>query len=164
MCDPGTLLIAATATQAIGTGVSALQAAGQSRYEAKVAERNAQLENESARNAEDRRKIEAQRQYRKLSQVQGQQQAAMAANGIDQGFGSALQVQRDTASMGAQDVQSIYDASAQEIRGFDINASNYRAKARGARMQATGALVKGALDVGSTVLGGAQRYAKYKAS
>jgi hypothetical protein len=162
MCGPA-LIIAATAVSAIGSGVSALQAASMSRYEAKIADRNAQLEGEAARSAADNGRIEAQRQYRKISQVQGQQAAAMAANGIDQSFGSAQQVQRDTAAMGAEDIQSIYDQTGQNIRGFDIRASNYRAQATGARRDATGALVKGIFDVGSTVLSGANQYSKLKA-
>lgn len=134
-----------------------------SRYEAKIADRNAALEQEAGRNAADNGRIEAQRQYRKLAAVQGAQQAAMAANGIDQSFGSALQVQSDTAAMGAEDVGSIYDQTAQQVRGFDINASNYKAKATGARKEASGALVKGVFDVGSTILSGANQYSKMKA-
>jgi hypothetical protein len=163
MCNPAVLIVAATAVAAAGQGVSAMSAASASRYEAKIADRNASLERESARNAADNGAIEAQRQYRKLAGLQGQQQAAMAANGVDLGFGSALQVQRDTAAMGAEDVKSIYDQTAQEVRGFDINASNYKAKAIAARQQAKGAMIKGAFDVGSTILSGATQYSKYKA-
>ncbi len=163
MCNPGALLIAATATQAVGTGVSALQAASMSRYQARVADRNAQLENEAARNAQEVGQRQAQRQYRQISQVQGAQQAAFGANGVDQGVGSALQVQRDTAAMGAEDIQSIYDQTYQNARGFEINAANYRARASASRREASAALVKGAFDIGSTVLGGAKQYQKYRA-
>lgn len=163
MCGPAALVIAATAVTAAGQGVSALQAASASRYEAKIAERNAGLERESARNAADNGVIEAQRQYRKIAGLQGQQQAAMAANGVDLGFGSALQVQRDTAAMGAEDISSIYDQTGQQVRGFDIRASNYRAQAISSRTAASNALVRGAFDVGSTILGGANQYSKLKA-
>lgn len=163
MCHPAALIIAATAVAAAGKGVSAMQAASMSRYEAKIADRNAALEREAGRNAADNGRIEAQRQYRKLSAVQGQQGAAMAANGIDQSFGSALQVQSDTAAMGAEDVGSIYRGTAQEVRGFDINASNFKAKAKAARKEGSNAMVRGAFDVASTVLSGASQYSKMKA-
>lgn len=163
MCNPAALIIASTAVAAAGAGVSAMSAASASRYEAKIAERNAGLERESARNAADNGAIEAQRQYRKIAQLQGSQQASMAANGVDLSFGSALQTQEDTAAMGAEDVKSIYNQTAQEVRGFDINASNYKVKAISARKVGKDAMIKGAFDVASTVLGGASQYSKMKA-
>ncbi len=162
MCDPGTLILASTAVAAIGSGVTAAQSAAMSRYEGKVADRNAQLTTQQARDAQDRTRIEAARLYRKAGQTGGQQRAAMAANGLDLGFGSALQVQQDTAMITAEDAGQIYKSGAEEVRGFDINAGNYRAKAQGARQAASAAIVKGVFDVGSSVLGGATQYSKYK--
>lgn len=154
------LLAVATAVKVAGTAFSALQAAASSRYEARVADRNAVLETEAARNAADVGRQEAIRQYRKIGQISGQQQTAIAANGIDTSFGSAVQVQEDTAAIGAEDVKSIYDQTYQNVRGFDINAANYKARARGARQAATGALIKGVFDVASTALDGATQYTK----
>lgn len=163
MCEPVTALtVAATAVAAAGSGVSAIQSASMQRYQARVADRNAGLSNEAARDAQDRNRIEAQRLYRKTGAVAGQQNAAMAANGIDLGFGSALQVQQDTAAIGAEDVSQLYRSGYQETRGFEISASNDRAQAAGARAGAKAAIVKGVFDVGSTVLGGASQVSKYK--
>ena len=165
MCGPGVvapLLIASTAAAAAGAGISALQAASASRYQAKIADRNAQLANEQARDAQDRGQIAAQRLYRQIGQQKGQQITAMAANGIDLGSGSALQVQRDTAMIGAEDAAQLYRGVDAEVKGFGVNAANYRAQASGARQAATGAIVGGIFDVGSTVLGGATQYAKLK--
>ena len=162
MCDPVSgMIIASTAVAAIGKGVEAANKAHQYKYEARVATRNAALENEAARDAIDRGRVEAQRQYRKIGQVKGAQNAAMAANGVDLAFGSALDVQRDTAMLGAEDIGQIYKGSAQEVRGFEINASNYRAQARGARMRKKGAIVEGVFDVASTALDGATQLAKH---
>lgn len=165
MCEPvTTLMIAATATQAVGKGVSALNNAAGQRYAAKVATRNAQLSNEQARDAQEANRLEAQRLYRKAGQVAGQQNAAMAANGVDLGFGSAMQVQSDTARLVGEDASQLYRKGYEETRGFEINASNQRAEARGRKRAATAALVEGAFDVGSTILGGAKEYSKYKRS
>lgn len=163
MCNPAALIIAATAVQTIGSGVSALQAASSYRYQAKIADRNAALESEAGHEAALNGQTEAMRQYRKLAALQGQQQAAQAANGIDTGFGSALQVQQDTAMIGAEDVDSIYRQTHQAVRGYDINASNYRAEASAKRRAASGALVKGVFDMGSSILGGASQFGKLKA-
>lgn len=158
MCDPVTLIAASTAVAAIGSGVTAMQSAASSRYEAKVADRNAQLANQQGRDAAERQQTEAQRLYRRAGQVSGQQRAAMAANGLDLGFGSALQVQQDSAMIAAEDAGQLYKAGNEERRGFDIDAGNFRAKAQGSRQAASAAIVKGVFDVGSTVLGGAKQY------
>lgn len=166
MCGPAALpilMIASTAMAAIGTGVTAIQTAAQNRYQAKIADRNADLANEAARDSIDRGKIEAQQQGRKLSQLKGAQQAAMAANGIDTSFGSAAHVAEETAMFGAEDMNATYQNSLRETRGLEINASNFTAEARAKRQAAKGALVEGAFGVANTLLGGATQYSKMKA-
>lgn len=143
---------------AVGQGVSALQSAAQSRYQAKLADRNAKLENESAGLALENTREAALEHYRKLAQLKGQQRVAAAANGVNVDFGSALDVASDADMLGREDSRRIYDTGYQEMRGFEINASNYRAEAQGARQAAKGALVKGAFDVVGTALSGASQY------
>lgn len=163
MCVAAPILaLGAAGISAVGKGIGAAQTAATYRYQARVADRNATLANEAANDATQRTRTEAQRQYRQIGQVQGQQIAAMSANGIDTSFGSALQVQRDTAMMGAEDVAQIYKSGAQQVRGYDIDAANSRAQAQGARQAATGAIVKGVFDVASTALGGASQFKKLK--
>ena len=48
MCGPAALPIAALVVSVVGTGFSALQASQQSKYQDKVADRNADLANEAA--------------------------------------------------------------------------------------------------------------------
>lgn len=148
---------------ATGKIVGGIQAAAAHRYEAKIAERNAGLANEQGQDAQQRGQLEASRAYRRIGQVKGQQIAAMAANGIDLGVGSALQVQQDAAMIGAEDVGQIYKATNEEVRGFGTTAANYRAQASGSRQAASGALVGAAFDAASTALGGASQYSRLKA-
>ena len=165
MCLPAAALaIAATAVSALGTGVGALNSAAQSRYQAKVADRNATLEDRAARDAIERGKVEAQNYQRQLSQQMGAQRAALAANGIDTTYGTAALVQRDLGEVGAQDVQTIRENAMREARGLEINAANYRASAAASRAASSAALVEGAFGVGSTILGGAQQYRKIQAA
>ena len=167
MCLPaaavGPLLIGSTVVSALGTGVAAMQGAAYSRYQARLAERNAPLEHEAAQDALKRGEIEAQRQYRKIGQVQGAQRAAMDANNIDPDFGSAGRLQEDTAMLGREDVATIYDNSYREARGFSVSGANFRAQAAGYRQQAKGQAIAGAFGVGSTFLGGATQYAQFRA-
>jgi hypothetical protein len=133
--------------------------ASQARYEAKVADANARRESQRAIDALERGDIETRRYQRRLSQEIGQQNAALAANGIDITFGTAADVRGDTMMFGQEDVQSIQQNAFREAMGYDINAANYSAEAVARRRAAKGALIGGAFGVASTVLGGATQVA-----
>lgn len=163
MCGPGALALAAAGVSAIGKGVGAIQSAAMDRYKARVADQNAQLEADGARMSQENTRLSALRLYRKIGQTEGQQTAAMAANGIDLSSGSAVQAQQDTAMLGAEDVDQLYRQGAQDVRSYDIRAANDRAEAQGARQAASGAIVGGIFDVASTVLGGLQQNSAWKA-
>jgi len=158
MCDPVTLTIAATAAATIGTGYSALQSAAQSRYQAQVADQNAKLANEAARREEENTRDAALQHYRRVGALKGQQRVAMAAGGLDVNFGNAAELTADTDMLANEDVRRIYDQGAENVLGRNIESNNYRSQAKASRQAATGALVKGVFDVGSTALGGAKQY------
>ncbi|ALH82903.1 hypothetical protein [Sphingopyxis macrogoltabida] len=157
-----TLALAATAVTMAGQGYAALQSAAASRYEARIADQNAKLENEAGFRATENTKTEALAHYRRVAQLKGEQRVAQAANGVSLDFGSAADVAADTDMLGREDVSRIYEQGAERVRGFDISASNYRSSAAASRFAAKGALIKGALDMGSTALSGAAQYSKMK--
>lgn len=161
MCLP--LAAAAGAVQAAGAVVSGLQGLAQGNYEAKVADRNAALENERARDSIMRGKDEARALFRRIGDVKGQQAAAMAANGIDLGYGSALRQQQDTAMLADEDARALYDNIDERTRGFDISASNMRAEGRAARFRGRSALINSAFQAGSSLMGGFQQQRALKA-
>lgn len=163
MCDPVTLTVAATAVTMAGQGMSALQQASQYKYQARVAERNASLENEAARVEQENTRTEALAHYRRVAALKGQQRVTAAANGVSLEFGSAADVADDTDMLAREDVTRIYEQGFQRSRGFEINASNERAQARAARAGAKNAIVSGIFDMGSTALSGATQYSKMKA-
>lgn len=163
MCEPATLTLIATGVAAAGTVVSGVAQAKQQRYQAAVAERNAQLSNQSAADAIQRGKLEEQRSYRRTAQLQGEQRAALAANGIEVDFGSAADVQRDTAAAGAEEAGIIRENAMRETRGYEIEAANFGASAVADRAAAKATMVKTAFDTTSTILGGAQQYRKIQA-
>ena len=164
MCDPATLTIAGTAVAAAGTVVKTVNAANRATYEARVADSNAKLASAQAADAAERGKLEAQRVMGRNSQLLGRQRAAAAANGIEVDFGSSADVLGDTESIGRDEVATTYRNSEREMQGFDINASNYVAKARGARAARGAAIVEGAFDFGSTILSGAKQVGQIRAS
>jgi hypothetical protein len=163
MCEPTTaLLIASTAISSISAVTAGIGQSQQYRYQAQIADQNARLANDQARDSIDNTNLEAQRRYRALAQTKGAQTAAMAANGVDLNFGSAVDVQKDTAMIGAEDIAQIYKGGNERTRGFDINAFNYKSQAAANRAQASGALMKGIFDGVSTALGGASQVAGMK--
>ena len=163
MCGPAALALGAAALSAAGTMTAAVSSAQQSRYQAKIADRNAALANEQGRDAQERGRIEALQRGRQLGQAKGAQQAAQAANGLDTSFGSALDLAQDTAMIGAEDASAASFNLSNDIRGFDISASNYKAEASAKRSAAKGAIIGGAFGAASTMLGGVQQFGGIKA-
>lgn len=164
MCDPtgGILTLAATAMSAVGSGVSALSANAQANYRAKVAEQNAKLAAEAAHTADENGRQAALKQYRDIAAMKGRQRVVAGANGVGVDFGTAGDVVDDTSALGTEDVGRIYEQTYQKSRGFEIEASNYRGEANAQRSAGAGALLSGGFNMGSTILGGAQQYAKLK--
>ena len=163
MCLPlAALSLVSAGVSAVGGGIAALSANAQANYRAKVAEQNAKLSAEAAHTADMNTREAALQQYRKIADMKGRQRVAAGANGVGIDFGTAGDVVQDTADMGREDVGRIYDQGYQKARGFEIEAANYRGEANAQRSAGTGALIKGAFDMGSTVLGGVQQYKKLK--
>ncbi len=162
MCDPATIAIAAAAASAIGTGFSAIQQANMHRYQARVADRNAQLAAEAGRQEQDATRQTALDHYRRVAQLKGAQRAQMAANGIDINFGSAADVQGDTEMLAREDTSRIYEQGSRNVRARDFEGANYGGEASAQRTAATGSLISGAFDVAATALGASQQFGKVR--
>jgi hypothetical protein len=165
MCDPvSATLVAATAVTAMGQVMQGAQAKAQGKYEQNVAQQNraltiGQQRDAIAQQARDRATLD-----RKYSQIQGDQQAAFGANGIDANFGSARTVAEDTAMLRAEDATNLYANQAEKIRGFDISAANEQSKGDAALMRGNNAFTSSLFSAGGTILGGASQYSKIKAN
>jgi len=162
MCDPATLTLVAAGTAAISTATGTVMAVQQANLKRNLAERNAAMERNAAQEEMQNTRDAALARYREVAKVKGQQRVAAAANGVGLDFGTASDVVADTDMLGREDVGRIYKAGANAVKSRDIAASNYGAEANLARSQKTGAIVSGAADFGSTVLGGASQYGQMK--
>ncbi|WP_242528343.1 hypothetical protein [Novosphingobium sp. PY1] len=147
---------------AASAGVGALAANAQARFKAKIAERNADMEREAGQQELQNTREAALEHYRKIGQMKGAQRARAAAAGVGVDFGTAAGVVDDTTMLGREDVGRIYQQGAQNLRGHDIAASNYEGEASASRQAGSAALVKGAFDMGSSLLDGANQYSKMK--
>ena len=156
MCVP--LAVAAGVVSAAGSLVSGTQSLMQGNYEANLARQNAAMEREAARDSIMRGRDEARDFYRRVGQVKGEQRAAMAANGIDTGFGTAGAVQDDTQMLADEDAASLYKNIGERTRGFDINAANFVAEGRAAKQRGRNAMLNSVFEAGSSLMGGFQQH------
>lgn len=163
MCNPAVLLIAGAAVSAAGTVYGGMAAQAQGRYADQIAQRNAAMDRAASQDALQRGRIEEARQYRKNAQLQGAQRAAMAANGIETDYGSAMDLQTDTKKIGWQDANTIRENAVRESKGFEINAWNHLAEGQAARSQGNAALVGSLFNAGGTILSAASQAKKMKA-
>ena len=162
MCGPAAIPLISAGMAAASAGVGALAANAQARFKAKIAERNADMEREAGQQELQNTREAALEHYRKIGQMKGAQRARAAAAGVGIDFGTAAGVVDDTTMLGREDVGRIYQQGAQNLRGHDIAASNYEGEASASRQAGSAALVKGAFDMGSSLLDGANQYNKMK--
>jgi hypothetical protein len=164
MCGPvaAVLAVASAAVSAGGQIMSGIGQSQQYRYQANVAEQNKALAEGQAQDSILNTNLEAQRRYREASQMKGAQTAALAANGVDLNFGSAVDVQHDTSMIAAEDVAQIYKGGEARTKGYDISAYNYQAQANADRAKAKGAVTAGIFGAASTALGAASQVAGKK--
>lgn len=165
MCDLVTaMMIGSTVVSGAGQIAAGKAQASAANYNAKVAEMNATLADRRARDAIERGKLEEQRKRMEVSQLQGAQRAAMAANGVDLSFGSPLDALVDTAMMGELDALTIRANASREAYDQDVQGVNLRADAALSRANAKSAKAGGFMGAMGTVLGGGADVYKYRSS
>jgi hypothetical protein len=166
MCVPPMIALAAAGTVASMAGqfVQGQAAYTQAKYEQSAANANAALARQQASDSIELTDKEAAQRYRQESQLEGTQQAAMAANGIDTTFGSAASTLRDDKMIAAEDVGNIYQAGQNRTMGYLTDAYNYRLKAQAAKSAASSTKIATGLGMLSTALGGASQISKMSAS
>lgn len=165
MCIPAApLMLASAAISAAGSIAGGLQANAQGKAEAQIARMNAKREIDAARQSEEIGKDERTQFFRGVSQTKGSQIAAMAANGIDVGFGIGEKTQQDTAMLAAEDAANLYRNINNRTMGRVIQASNYDQEALASRSRGKAALLGGILQGASTLVGAAAQFKGKKAT
>lgn len=165
MCVPIAMALAAasTLTTMAGQYVQGQATYTQAKYEQAAADANAKIAAQQAKDSTDLTSKEAAQRYRAASQLEGQQQAAMAANGIDSTFGSAVSVLHDDKMLAAEDVGNIYTQGQNRTMGYLTDSYNYRLKASAAKKAASSAKIATGLGMLGTALGGASQISKMSA-
>lgn len=130
MCEPTSVLVVASM---VAAGASAYQASSARKagaeYDAAVARNNAQVAQWKAADAEDRATTNAMNIGRHVNDTRGKQSAALAANGLDIGFGSAAGSLEKTDYFGLVDQKTAIENGNNEAWGLRQQASQYKTQA-----------------------------------
>lgn len=123
------LSLAAGAIGGVVSGVSAYQQ-GKSQqamydYQSQVATNNAKIANNNAALERQEGIEESRLQRMKTIQAVGNQQAAMAANGLDITQGTPLDVIEDTSAMGELDALQVQYNSERKALAYEAQANNF---------------------------------------
>lgn len=129
MCGAVPLVIAGMVAQGVSAyqGSEARKAAGE--YDAAVARNNAQVSKWKASDAEDRATTQAMNIGRQVNDTRGKQAAALAANGLDLGFGSTAGSLAKTDYFGLMDQKTAIENGNKEAWGYRQQASDYATQA-----------------------------------
>lgn len=142
---PMVLMVASTAMGAIGAVRQAQAQAGAMRYNAQIAEQNAQIANAQGAAAAEAQQREAQRRI-------GSAIASYGASGVDVGTGSPVDVLADSARQSALDNLTVK-------YNYKLRAQGYLNQAELDRTGASNAVQAGYMNATSALLrGGAQAY------
>lgn len=162
MCDPVTIMMAATAISGglsaygqIQQGNAAMESA---RYQSAVQRNNAIMEENRATQERMKGDTEAAQKRREVARLIGAQRAGVGASGVEMS-GSYLDVLTDSATQGALDVAMIRYNAETRARDYEFSASNLRAQS--ALTLAEGRNAKSASRIGAfgTLLGTASSVA-----
>lgn len=155
MCEPGTLMMAATVItggiQAYGQieqGNAAYEAA---QYQAQVERNNAISERNKAIQERQKGEQEATQKRREVARIIGQQRANVGASGVEM-TGSPLDVLEDTALQGALDVAMIRHNAEIRARDREFSAQNFDAQSELTMMSGRAARRAGMISALGTVV------------
>lgn len=143
----------AIAASLVGAGMSAYSSYQSGKSQQAVADYNAKVQEIQAQDARARGGFEANQKRREVAATLGQQQAQLAANGVETSSGTALTLASDTAWAGEMDAKTIEVNALRAAYGYEQEAVGTRlqgkAAMRNARGSAYGSLLSGIGQTGS---------------
>lgn len=167
MCSPGLAIAGVSAgLSAYGAYKSAKGQRKQLKYDAAVADGNAQYADSLAIDALQRGQVDEGTSRQATAQLKGTQRVSLAARNVDLDEGSALNILADTDTMGNRDALLIRQNADREASGYRKDAADFRSGASNARAQRRG--VRPGLSAATSLLSNAGTVAsswdKYKTS
>ena len=117
--------VAGTALGAVGSYQQGKAQAAAYEYQAQVNRENAKIANENAALERQAGLEEARRQRIATLQTIGKQKVSLAANGVDVGYGTSLDIIEDSAMMGELDALMIETEAERRARNYEIQSNNF---------------------------------------
>ena len=151
------LMAVGAAVSAVGTVVSTISQMQAASYQAAVAERNAKIMDQNARTEIQRAQAETVDEGEIARQQIGQLVAAQSASGISLNTGSPLTRRRGAERLAQRDAHRIRSDANVQAERMQQQAMDHRAEASMARSRRGASMLSGALNVGSTIIGGARQ-------
>jgi hypothetical protein len=146
------------ATQIGSSIMEASAIKSQARWEAGQLERTAQLQEFQAKEAVRLGEKDAQSKAMQVRKLMGRQRAVAAAQGIEVSDGSALDIQAETAGLGALDIVTIRNNAWKQAWGYRVNAADMQSQARFTRVagkyNARSTLLTGGMNAATSIMGG----------
>lgn len=146
---------AAIALTATGAGLTANAQYQSGRMNQRIYEYDAKIADAQADDALARGRDLAGEKALQIKSTIATQRVRQAASGVDVSRGSALDVQANTAALGARDLAIIRNNAAREAWGYKVQSQDYLLRGKVARetgkLNAVGSLVTGGGKVASMV-------------
>lgn len=163
MClDPVTLGTLSTAVSAVGAYQQGQATSAAYQSKAAADDQNAKIANKQAEIAAQQGAREEREMRQRGQAVTGAQKTAFAANGLDIAAGSPLDVLTDTRFLNELDALTIRRNTANNVWGYQSEATNYLNSASANRSAASGAKTAGYLGVAGSILTGATSLSMHK--
>ena len=144
--------VLATALSAVSGIMQGMAANSAAKAEAAAANQNARIAEAQSTDAIARGGKEELSHRRKMSALQGEQRAQLAASGVSVDTGSALAMQDASMSEGEHDAAAIRFNAAREAWGHNVQATNYRNQASAAKAAGRNALTGSIIGAGTSLL------------
>jgi hypothetical protein len=132
----------------------------QGQYQAEVAHQNAALSDHKAAQAATIGSIQEERARTRGKLAIGQQRAAIAANGVDLGSGTAMDIVSDTALFGEEDALTTRFNAMNDAWGLRAQAVDYRNQGRAAKAKGKNEATGTYLTTGANMAGSYYNYKK----
>jgi len=157
----GMLALGSAGLSGISAGMQASAQQQAAQYQAQMDRNNAQVALQQRSAALQSGQLQSMQAEQQAAQVLGGQKASLAANGVDLGSGSAVDLLATTKFLNAQDVNSLQSNAARQAWGYGVDASNELAASGLASWQAknTSPGLMGGMAGASSLLGSASMYA-----
>lgn len=153
------------AASSLGSAYAGSEASkSQADYQRRMSEVNARLAETQAKDTIARGEKAAKNVKKDTRKLIGAQRASLAAQGINVDSGSALEVQAETAGLGAEEELRVRNDAWRTAWGFRAEAIDYRSRgemaAMAGRREARNTLITGGMSAISSGLQGAYYYKK----